>query len=1168
MASDGQIVFEVTADGKHAIADIKDITRAIKTEAGKWDDAAKESTNNIGNSFSGMLKTIAAGFSAAKIGKALLDLGKEAVQAASDLREVQNVVDTTFGEAGAAKIEAWAKKAGTQFGLTETQAKRFTSTLGAMMKSSGMAGDEIVTMSTDLAGLAADMSSYYNLDFDTAFQKIRSGISGETEPLKQLGINMSVANLEAFALQQGLQKTFSQMSQGEQTMLRYQYLMQATADAQGDFAKTSDGYANGMRSLETEIASLKTNLGENLLPAVQWAVGELNSLFGSDEETAWSKRRTVLDDIMDIDAKTQEAIEKINSTQRYVNELSSALVEIGGKKETLEAATGNVTTAAEGISKLATELSKVKIEGDAKTAFESTLTVLKNNVDSLAAISGDDAYGIEEFLSGISEKAKTLSPTDVDAWEDLLNEVTTSIPGLSEAQTAARGVQKLADELSGVTIAGNTQETFQQTLTALYNNIDALSAIKAEDAQGVKDWLDGVATEAAKLSPEDAQAWQTLLGSLVQEIPGVEGEDGTTLMERLASYYLSLGSESEEGAKGLAALGFTTSEVEEKQKDWLATCRELVRTMPGLSEIINTQTGEVKGGIPAIKAYADEWARAAKYEAQVQGIKEKKSLYEGLPEQSNLAAEVRQKRAVAKAQLIAYGKMSDEQAEAVLAGAEYMEALAYGKPETGYTPGEKLDTYGYVDYERLIGNPQDAYGFFIGGAPFGTNEKGEVTNGLGGWEGDASKTDNALQEYMKALYDYDEFVEVQPEMEAAYQEALEQTAEAFGMTTDAVEKDAKAMQDAEKNMTKVEKAAQGDAAAMEDVQKAVNGANEALKNMADYAQGVHDAVVQAINGTVSSLNDVDYKSYGKQIEKISELTAKQAQYKVGSDEWKKLQTEIDNANKNLVSTESIMSNLDSQAAFLDDYLANLRKAREMGLSNELLAELSDGSVESAEYLSALVNDNTGAAQKIDEKYKEIQGKKAALAEELAGQQLKVDETYANLAAKAKEAINALDLAGEASTNSGKTVEAIASGISSHIPEVKEAVDGILAELNRLNGYGINIDFGGFGSISFTTSTGQNAEGSGRFGLDFIPHDDYIARLHEGERVLTAQENQIWNGLRNGGIAGFSLDDLGGVMRDNVKAGGNVYLDGRVVGSVISDQQGKSYRQLQRSGWQS
>lgn len=1153
MASDGQIVFEVTADGKHAIADIKDITKAIQTETGKWDNAAKESAENIGNSFSSVLKKLAAGFSLAKVGKALLDLGKEAVECASDLQEVQNVVDVTFGSS-ANTIEAWAKKAGTQFGLTETQAKKFTSTIGAMAKSSGIASDEIVTMSTDLAGLAADMASFYNLDFEEAFAKIRSGISGQTMPLKELGIDMSVATLNAFALQQGLTKTFNEMSQGEQTMLRYQYLMSATADAQGDFARTSDGYANGMRALETQLTTLKTNLGNNILPAIQWAVESINGLFGSGEEEGWTKKRTVLDDVVDIDVKTQAAIEKINATKKVVDELVVSLGQVGGKKEELDAATGNVTTAAEGVSKLATELSKVKIEGDAKTAFESTLTILKSNVESLAAISGEDAEGITTFLSGIEAEAEKLKPDDVAGWERLLGKLNETVPGLANAQTAAEGVKKLASELNGVAIEGNAKTTFEETMTVLYNNIEALKTVKGTDAQGVKDWLDGVATEAGKLDPNDAQAWQTLLGALAQDIP-IEGEDGESLIQRLTAFYLSLGSESEEAAHGLAALGYSTEDIEAKQKDWLATCKELVRTMPGLSDIIDTNTGEVKGGIPAIKAYADEWERMAKYQAQVENIKEKKALYEGLPEQSDLASDVRTKRATARAYLIGYGKLSPEQADAVLSGAETMAGFAYNG---GGIEGQAIDDYGFVNYGNLRSNASDAYSFFYGGTPW---------TGLQLPEGSKiEKADDALADYMESLYAYDEFVEVQPEMQKAYDAALEETAEAFGVNKEQVEADADALAKAEREMSKVEKAAAGDEAALKDVTDAATAADEALKAMADHAQSVYTNTVQAINNVADSLDRVDYQSYGKQIEKISELTQKQAKYKVGSDEWKKLQQEIDKANESLVSTANIKKNLQSQATFLDDYLANLRKAREMGLSDALLADLSDGSVESAEYLSAIVNGDKETALEIDAMYTEIQGKKAALAEELTKQQLTVDQTYQSLAEKAKEAIAALDMEGEAAENTAKTVQGIATGISEKIPAVQEAVDGIIQQLDRLNGYGINIDFGGFGSITFTTTTGKT-EGSGRMGIPLVPHDDYIARLHEGERVLTAQENQIWNALRNGGVAGFDLESLGGVMRDNVKAGGNVYLDGRVVGSVISDQQGKAYRQLQRSGWQ-
>lgn len=106
----------------------------------------------------------------------------ESIGLASDLKETQNVVDVTF-EDSASTINKWAQEALNAYGITETKAKQYSSTLGAMLKSMGVADDQVLKMSTDMAGLAADMASFYNLDHDTAFEKIRSGISGETEPL-------------------------------------------------------------------------------------------------------------------------------------------------------------------------------------------------------------------------------------------------------------------------------------------------------------------------------------------------------------------------------------------------------------------------------------------------------------------------------------------------------------------------------------------------------------------------------------------------------------------------------------------------------------------------------------------------------------------------------------------------------------------------------------------------------------------------------------------------------------------------------------------------------------------------------------------------------------------------------------------------------------------------
>lgn len=197
----------------------------------------------------------------------VINFAKEGLKLASDLTEVQNVVDTTFG-GSAAVINDWAKSAGAAFGISELQAKKFNGTLGAMMKSSGVSADKLAQMSMSMSGLAGDFASFYNLKPEEAFDKIRAGISGETEPLKQIGINMSVANLEAYALTQGLNKKYQAMTQAEQVQLRYNYLLKVSKDAQGDFAKTlSTSAANQERVAEMQKKAFAANLMSALLPA-------------------------------------------------------------------------------------------------------------------------------------------------------------------------------------------------------------------------------------------------------------------------------------------------------------------------------------------------------------------------------------------------------------------------------------------------------------------------------------------------------------------------------------------------------------------------------------------------------------------------------------------------------------------------------------------------------------------------------------------------------------------------------------------------------------------------------------------------------------------------------------------------------------------------------------
>lgn len=236
---------------------------------GNSSSGIKTASFNLGN----LLKT-AIGFKAIR---GLANLGKSAIDFGSDITEIENVVDVSFGSM-ADEAYKFASTAKEQFGLSELAAKQYSGTMMAMMKSSGVAQDAASKMSISLAGLAGDIASFYNIDTDTAFQKIRAGISGEIEPLRQLGINLSVANMEAYALSNGITTSYNAMSQAEKVALRYNYLMSVTGDVQGDFARTSGTWANQVRLLTLNFQSLSAVIGQGLIAGILPAIQALNAL--------------------------------------------------------------------------------------------------------------------------------------------------------------------------------------------------------------------------------------------------------------------------------------------------------------------------------------------------------------------------------------------------------------------------------------------------------------------------------------------------------------------------------------------------------------------------------------------------------------------------------------------------------------------------------------------------------------------------------------------------------------------------------------------------------------------------------------------------------------------------------------------------------------------------
>lgn len=212
------------------------------------------------------------------VGK-LISFGKECVELGSNLAEVQNVVDTVFPTMNK-QIDSFAKNAAAQFGLSETMAKNFTGTFGAMGKAFGFSEGKAYDMATALTGLAGDVASFYNMSQDEAYTKLKSVFTGETESLKSLGVVMTQTALDAFAMANGFGKTAKSMSEAEKVALRFKFVQDQLSAAQGDFMRTSDGWANQVRLLSLQFDSLKAAIGSGLIAVLSPVVRILNILIG------------------------------------------------------------------------------------------------------------------------------------------------------------------------------------------------------------------------------------------------------------------------------------------------------------------------------------------------------------------------------------------------------------------------------------------------------------------------------------------------------------------------------------------------------------------------------------------------------------------------------------------------------------------------------------------------------------------------------------------------------------------------------------------------------------------------------------------------------------------------------------------------------------------------
>lgn len=271
---------------------------------------------------------------------------KDAIDISSSLTEVENVVRTTFGNYEKL-IQDFSKTSIQDFGMSELTAKQVASRFQAMGTAMGFSQGKMADMSLQLTKLTADMASFYDMEQSDVARNLQAVFTGETEPLRKYGLDLTQATLKEWAMKQGLDADISSMTQAEKTMLRYQYVMANTAAAQGDFARTADTWANQVRILKQSFEQLAAIIGGALINAFKPFVRTLNavmqkviafattvtnalgSIFGWKFEISaggladdWSDAAGSAADIADSTGQAAKNVEKMNKGLRAFDELN------------------------------------------------------------------------------------------------------------------------------------------------------------------------------------------------------------------------------------------------------------------------------------------------------------------------------------------------------------------------------------------------------------------------------------------------------------------------------------------------------------------------------------------------------------------------------------------------------------------------------------------------------------------------------------------------------------------------------------------------------------------------------------------------------------------------------------------------------------------------------
>ncbi len=422
--------------------------------------------------------------------------GKQAIELASDLTEVQNVVENSFGSNGIALVERYAKSANESLGMTELTFKTISSRFQAMGNALGLTtgqiaeanaqmssrltkdyqavGDGMGNMAIRLTKLAADIASFYNVEQQEAAEALNAIYTGQTRSLRRYGLDLTQATLQEYAHKQGIAKKVEEMTQAEKTLLRYQYVLSQTSNIQGDFARTADTWANQIRILKQNLQALAGVVGGTLInafkPLITWLNKSISSIIAFFETTGNALGKIFGWKIVHTPASN--AADEYDTLADSLNDYSDAANNAASANENLSGSTGGSSSGSGG-----------KSSSDTSDTQDFNIDVVDekdiDNVDSLS-------NSFINFADAADEAAASVDGL-LDSDQGLADSLGDTGASGADAADAIENAQKAVEDYKNTILGFDELNVLNDVNESMSSDFDDIGKNASDLASNIKD---------------------------------------------------------------------------------------------------------------------------------------------------------------------------------------------------------------------------------------------------------------------------------------------------------------------------------------------------------------------------------------------------------------------------------------------------------------------------------------------------------------------------------------------------------------------------------------------------------------------------------------------------------------------------------------------------------